>query len=347
MIACLYGRTAEPFVAPVLARLRQAADARGAEIDAVAVEAAVVASREWQSVRRLYVLPFDIPPLAHSGLPTTVPQFVEALFPNAEIVNAPAVHELCWDKLSMTERLFERGVPMPETLISSDADAAREFVSRHGQAILKAPCSCGGHGHAVLFADASGTIAGEMAPGRRYVVEFAAAGVRRSLAHGVLSTPPPFYLQRLVARPDRAGTLKPGQIVRAHVVDRQIAFWTEHYRNRVRRPSDFVITATFGAKQRFLPEVSDAVQTAARRAADALGIRVGVVDVIHAGEDGPFVLDVGTDGYHMMIDRSFTELPEYRQIHDFDGSIAELLLAPAAEPARPPAVRRRRRDSRA
>jgi glutathione synthase/RimK-type ligase-like ATP-grasp enzyme len=342
MIACLYGRSAELFVAPMLARLQRAASERGAQIDAVSVEAAVAADREWQGVRRVYVLPFDIPPSMPAELPTTAPQLIEALFPRAEILNPPIIHELCWDKPSMTERLFERGVSVPESLITSDPDVAREFVDRHGQAILKAARSCGGHGHVVLFADASGTIAGEVAPGRRYAVEFVAAGTGRSLAHGVLSTPPPFYLQRLVARPDRSGALKPGPIVRAYVVDRQIAFWTERYRDRVRRPSDFVITATFGAKQRFLPAVSDAVQTAARRAADALGIRVGVVDVIHAGEDGPFVIDVSTDGYHMMIDRSFTELPEYRDIYDFDGSIAELLLAESAEPERPPPLRRPR-----
>ena len=193
----------------------------------------------------------------------------------------------------------------------------------------------------VLFADDTGTMAGEI-PGRRYAVELVASGVGRSIAHGVLSCPPPFYLQRLVTGVDRAGVLTPAQIVRAYVVDRQVVFWAERYRERLRRPADFIINATFGAKYRFLPEVSDAAQTVARRAAEALGIRVGAVDLIRAGDDGPYVLEGDTDGPHMMIDRSFKLLPEYREIYDIDRYIAELLLAPAVEPLRAPRKRGQR-----
>jgi hypothetical protein len=342
MIVCLYGKSAEPFVGPALADLQQAGAARGGEIGALAVETAVHAEREWLSVRRLYVLPFEVPLQLPPSLPLAGPQLIEALFPRAEIVNALAAHELCWDKLAMARRLLERGVPMPESLISGDPEEARDFVRRHGQAILKEPRSCGGHGHVVLFADDSGAIAGEV-PGRRYAIELLASGVGRSLAHGVLSCPPPFYLQRLVTGVTRAGVLQPPQIMRAYVVDRQVVFWAERYRERLRRPADFIINATFGAKYRFLPEVSDAAQTVARRAAEALGIRVGVVDLVRAGEDGPYVLEGDTDGYHMMIDRSFKLLPAYRDVYDLDRYIADLLLAPAVEPPRAP----RPRSSRA
>jgi glutathione synthase/RimK-type ligase-like ATP-grasp enzyme len=304
--------------------------------------------REWQSVERVYTLPFDVPPQLPAALPTAPPLLLRALFPRAELINAPEAHELSWDKIAMARRLLERGVPMPESLISDDAEEARAFVRRHGQAILKAPRSCGGHGHVVVFADDSGTIGGETV-GRRYAVDFEPAGAGRSLAHGVLACPPPFYLQRLVTDVGRGGALKPAQILRAYLVDGQATFWTERYRERVRRPGDFIISVTFGARYRFLPEVSDAAQTVARRAAEVLGVRVGAVDLIRSGDEGPYVLEVDTDGYHMMIDRSFKRLPEYRDIHDFDRYIAELLIAPRAAAPRkrsPPRTRRPRRDRR-
>jgi hypothetical protein len=329
MIACLYGKTAEPFVTAVVADLQAAASARHREIAAVAIETAVQPDCDWQSVERLYVLPFDVPLHLPESLPPAPALLVRELFPRADLINAPAVHELCWDKLAMARRLLERGVPMPETLITSDPQEARDFVRRHEQAILKETRSCGGHGHVVVFADDSGSIGGET-PGRRYVIDFEDAGLGRSLAHGVLSCPPPFYLQRLVTGVRRSGALEPAQILRAYVVDGQVVFWTERYRARVQRPSDFIINATFGAKYRFLPEVSDAAQTLGRRAAEVLGARIGVVDLVRSGDDGPYVLEVDTDGYHMMIDRSFKQLPEYRHVYDFDRFIADQLLAPAA-----------------
>ena len=335
MIACLYGKTAEPFVTPTVADLQAAANARGGEVAAVPIEMAVRSARTWESVERLYVLPFDVPLRTPASLPLAAPQLIKALFPRADVVNSPAAHELSWDKLAMSRRLLERGVPMPESLITSDPEEAREFVCRHQQAILKEARSCGGHGHVVLFADAAGAIAGEV-PERRYVVEFMASGVGRSLSHGVLSVPPPFYLQRLVTGVGRAGALTLAQIVRAYVIDSRIVFCTERYRSRVQRPADFIINATFGARYRFLPEVSDTAQTVARRAAEVLGVRAGVVDLIRTGDEGPYVLEVDTDGYHMMIDRSFKLLPEYRDVYDFDGYLAELLLAPPAEPPRQP-----------
>lgn len=341
MIVCLYGKTAEPFVAPALADLQGAAAARGGEIAALAIETAVRAEQAWQSVERLYVLPFDVPLHLPDSLPLTATPLIQALFPRAELVNAPAAHELCWDKLVMARRLLERGVPMPESLITNDPEEARDFVRRHAHAILKETRSCGGHGHVVVFADDTGTIAGEI-PGRRYAIDFEASGVGRTLAHGVLTCPPPFYLQRLVTGVGRAGVLSPAQILRAYIVDGQVVFWAERYRERVRRPADFIINATFGAKYRFLRNVSDAAQTVARRAAEVLGVRVGVVDLIRAGDDGPYVLEVDTDGYHMMIDRSFKLLPAYRDLYDLDRYVADLLLAPAVAPPRVARMRQER-----
>lgn len=330
MIAILYGAAAEPWVGATAADIQAAAEARGGEIVRLTLETALRAHREWQSVRRLYVLPFDVPPDLPEDLPFDGAELVRALFPRADVVNPMPVHALCWDKIAAAQRLHERGIAMPETLITMDPDEARAFVLHHQHAILKEPRSAGGHGHVVLFADADGTIAGEV-PGRRYVFEPVLSGVGRQLRHGVLSCPPPFYLQRLIADVGRGNVLRAGQILRAYVVDSQIAFWSERRRDKIRRPADFIVSATFGARYHFVRAVSDAVETLARRTAEALGVRVGAIDVIRAGDQGPFVLEADTDGQHLFVDRSFKQLPDYRDVFDFDALIAELLLAEAGE----------------
>ncbi|MFN8641003.1 MAG: hypothetical protein U0802_04835 [Candidatus Binatia bacterium] len=330
MIALLYGAAAEPWIASIAADVQDAAAAQGGEIVALSLESALRARHEWQSVRRLYVLPFDVPADLPAELPLDAAQLVKELFPRAEVANGMAAHALCWDKLAAARRLLERGVAMPETLITMDPDEARDFVRHHQQAILKEPRACGGHGHVVLLADQGGAIAGEV-PGRRYAVELALSGIGRQLRHGVLTCPPPFYLQRLVTDVGRGGVLRPGQILRAYVVDGQIAFWSERRRDKIRRPADFIISATFGARYHFVRAVSDATATMARRAAEGLGVRIGAIDLIRAGDQGPFVLDADTDGQHLVVDRSFKLLPDYRDVFDLDRMIADLLLAPDEE----------------
>ena len=62
MIACLYGKTAEPYVTPAVADLQARGErARRARSRALTIETAVRAERAWESVERLYVLPFDVP----------------------------------------------------------------------------------------------------------------------------------------------------------------------------------------------------------------------------------------------------------------------------------------------
>jgi len=334
MIAVLYGRTADPWVTPIIRDLQALGDARGREIAALPIETALRALREWQSVERLYVLPFDLPADLPPDLPATTPLLLAEVFPRAEVINPAAAHELCWDKLATARRLLDRGVPMPDTLITDDAVEAGDFVRRHQQAILKEPRACGGHGHVVLLAGDDGALAGEVPGGRRYAIELQPAGAGRSLQHGVLAVPPPFYLQRLVTQVGRGGVLRPAQLLRAYLVDGQIAFWTERTRDKIRRPSDFIISATFGARYGFVRAVSESLEHLVRRTAEALGLRIGVVDVLRAGDDGPFVLEADTDGQHMLIDRGFKQLPEYRDTFDFDRLIADALLAPP-----PPAVR--------
>ncbi|MBX3024649.1 hypothetical protein KF840_07040 [bacterium] len=346
MIAILHGAAAEPWVGPIASDIQAAAEARGGEIVRLTFESALRAPREWQSVRRLYVLPFDVPADVPEDLPLDGTLLIRALFPRAEVVNAMAAHALCWDKIAAAQRLHERGVAMPETLITMDPDEARAFVRHHQHAILKEPRAAGGHGHVVLFADGDGTIGGEV-PGRRYVVEPVRSGIGRQVRHGVLSCPPPFYLQRLVTDVGRGGVLRPGQILRAYVVDGQIAFWSERRRDKIRRPADFIISAAFGARYHFVRAVSDAAETLARRAAEALGVRIGAVDLIRAGDQGPFVLEADTDGQHLLIDRSFKRLPEYRDLFNFDAMIADVLLAEETEmKTRTVGVERRERPPR-
>jgi len=140
MIVCLYGQSAEPFVTPAVADLQRAAAARGGEITALAIEAAVHAPHPRPDVQRLYVLPFDVPPDLPRSLPMAAPQLIEALFPRAELVNAPPTHELCWDKIAMARRLLECGVPMPDSLVSADPEEAIDFVRHHGQATMGTSC---------------------------------------------------------------------------------------------------------------------------------------------------------------------------------------------------------------
>jgi glutathione synthase/RimK-type ligase-like ATP-grasp enzyme len=325
MIACLYGRSAALFVEPVVVDLLRAAARRRVEIVAVTLETALATRQRWRDTEALYVLPFEIPLGLPTELPLTPAALVRELFPRATVANSLAAHERCWDKLATAQRLLERGVPIPTTLSTSDPEEARAFITEHGHALLKEPRSCAGHGHLVVFPDAEGSVVGE-ARGRRYVVELQETGTGRTISHGIFHYPPPFLLQRLVATPGRGGVLRPAQILRAYIVDRQVVFWTERYRNRIRRPSDFIISVALGAKYRFLPAVSEEVRKVAMRAAEALDVSVGVVDLIRSSDEGPAVLEVDTDGPNMMIDRSFKSVPDYRPAFDFDDFIAEALI---------------------
>jgi hypothetical protein len=169
----------------------------------------------------------------------------------------------------------------------------------------------------------------------RYKMELVAHG-RRRLDGDRLTYRAPFYLQRLVADIGPRGVF-PGQVLRAYVIDGQIALWTERYRDRYSRPSDWIINIGLGAKYRFLHDTSEETKKVALRTAEVIGFRIGVVDLIHTGSDGPYVLGVDTDGYHIIIDRQFKHIPEYREFFNLDRYIAEALLI---EPTAPPPRRR-------
>jgi hypothetical protein len=339
MIVCLYGRSAAPFVDPVVAELQHAAARRNRPLEALAIEDLLRDGWPRRDVERVYVLPFEVPAARPAGLPPSTGALMRELFPAAAVINRPEVHDLCWDKLATVRRLLERGVPVPETLITNSPEEARDFVRRRDQAILKEPRSCAGQGHLVLFAGEGGDLGGET-NGRRYVVELAPSPGGRRLDHGVLTVPPPYFLQRLVAGVGRHGVLTPGQILRAYVVDGRDVLWTERYRDRVRRPCDFIVSASLGARYRFLPAVSEEARKLAVRTVEALDVRIGAVDLIHVGGT-IHVLEADTDGEHMIIDRSFKTLPEFRAVHDFDDYVVQALVAkeePILRPPRPPSL---------
>jgi hypothetical protein len=330
MIGCLYGRSFAPFVEPVVHDLCAAAAAAGGEIRPLPIEAVAADASLGADVHRLYVLPFD-PPL-RPGMPETPALLVRALFPRAELVTPFGVQDLCWNKVAMQERLVDRGVPVPDTLIAADPGDVRAFVRQHGFAILKEPAGCAGQGHIVLWID-DGELLGDCGS-HRYRMELAPAGERR-LRGDRCTYPAPFYLQRLVADTGPHG-ITPGQVLRAYVVDSRVIFWTERYRERYERPADWIISVGRGAKHRFLFDVSEEAKKIAVRTAEALGLRIGVVDLIRTGSSGPYVLEADADGYHMMIDRQFKQIPEYRDFFDLDRYIAEALII------EPPDVQARR-----
>jgi glutathione synthase/RimK-type ligase-like ATP-grasp enzyme len=280
-------------------------------------------------VSRLYVLPFD-PPASHAGF--AVPDLIAELFPNARPAVAFGTHELCWNKIATQERLLERGVPIPDTLVTTAAEDVIEFVRNHELAVLKENRSCGGSGHLIVWLEGD-VLVGDSGS-HRYVIELTEGGGTRKLEGERLTYPSPFYLQRLIADIDPHGVTPP-QVLRAYVVDREIVCWTERYRERYARPADWIINHALGARYRFVQHISDETRKIALRAADVVGARICAVDLVRTARGGTYVLEVDTDGVHMFIDRSFKQVPEYRDFFDFDRYIAESLLRDEEPAPRP------------
>jgi hypothetical protein len=320
MIVCLYGRVFAPFVEPVVRDLSAAAAAAGGEIQPLTIETAIADSARRAAVHRLYVLPFDAP--QSTMWPTAPAALVRALFPRVDVATSFVVQDLCWDKVATQERLLDRGVPVPETLMSDEPAEVCEFVRKHGFAIIKERFSCAGQGHVVVWFEGD-QLVGD-GGSHQYRIDLVAAGERRLFGDRFVY-PAPFYVQRLVADVGPRG-ITPGQILRAYIVDNQVVFWSERYRDRYVRPSDWLINVGRGAKYRFVLSVSEEVRKVAVRTAEVIGMRIGVVDLVRTGSQGSYVLEADTDSHHMLIDRQFKEIPEYREFFDLDRYIAEALL---------------------
>jgi glutathione synthase/RimK-type ligase-like ATP-grasp enzyme len=271
-------------------------------------------------VHRLYILPFDVPPSTELGVAPAA--LIRSLFPRVDIATSFAVQDMCWDKIATQERLVDRGVPVPETLTSSEPAEVHDFVRQHGFAIIKERFSCAGQGHIVVWFE-DGQLVGDCGS-HQYRVELATEGDRRLYGDRCVY-PAPFYVQRLVADVGPRG-ITPGQVLRAYIVDNHVVFWSERYRERYLRPADWLINVSSGARYRFVLNVSEEVKKVALRSAEVIGMRIGVVDLIRTGSQGPYVLEVDTDSHHMLIDRQFKGIPDYREFFDLDRYIAEALL---------------------
>lgn len=314
-IACVYDNGAAVFVESTVRDLARHALALGVEVTGVDIGRIKVPR---STVSLVYVLPFDSPPGCDR-----LAELAEA-FPSAAIANSPAAHELTTDRVALGERLLERGIPIPESLVTDSPVEAREFIGECQHAVLRDVRAGRRGGGLVVVMTGDGMVAGEIR-GRRYVVEFGDDVADIRLAHGVLSHPPPYFLQRLVTRVGRHGVLNPAPVQRAFVIDEVIPFWIESYRDRASRPSDYLVAAETGARRRFLQVVSDEAEKLVRRVAKVVGSTTCAVDIVRS-DSGYVVLDVVTDGRNMIIDRSFKQLPEYRGAFDLDRHIAAALV---------------------
>jgi len=337
-IACLYGAPFEPFVGDIIRDLSAGVFAVGGHMFPVTIENACAHPGGLPEVDALYVLPFDSP--GTRAAREDEEALVGRLFPRVPLVTPFAVQNLCWDKVATQERLLKQGVPMPAAIVTDDFAEVKSFVREHRFAILKEPKSCGGAGHLVAWIE-DGRVVGDCGS-HQYRIEPRRGG-RIELDGDRLHYPGPYYLQRLIAHQGRGMPL-PGQVLRAYIVDKEVPFWTERYRENYRRPSDLIINAGLGARYRFLHNVSHEAKMLALRAAEALGMTSGVIDLIRTPGAGPYVLEADVDSRHMVVDRSFKRIPEYRDFFDFDDHVARAVMRGLRQP--PPEIPRAERTAR-
>lgn len=329
-IGCLYGASVEPFVADVLRDLRIGLTAVGGELVPITIESACASQAAARpQVEALYVLPFDLPRGAAAAGEEA--EFVERLFPEARIMTPFAVQDLCRDKIATQERLLKHGVATPAAIVTDDFAEVKSFVREHRFAILKEPQSCAGVGLFVVWID-DGALVGDCGSHQVRIEPRRGGGIE--LDGETLRYPAPWYLQRLIVQHGR-GMPTPGQVLRAYVVDREVRFWTERLRDSCERPSDWIINAARGARYRFLHDVRHEAAKLALRAAEALGIVTGVIDLVRTQGSGPYVTGADVDSRHMLIDRSFKRVPEFRDFFDFDRYLAQSIVRRLREPEAP------------
>lgn len=346
-IACVYGADIQPFVGTAIVDLCRAVEDEGGEMLPISAERAWRERGQGPAFDAIYTFPFDVP--VELGAPADVETFLTQAFGDVPLVVPLALQDLCWDKLATQERLLSQGVPMPDTLMTADFDELRQFVREHRFVVLKHPQSCGGYGHLVLWIE-EGRVVGD-GGSHRYFLE-PSQGASIALDGETLRHPGPYYAQRLVAHFSR-DEITPPQVLRAYIIDKEIPFWTERFRTSYERPSDWIVNISSGAQYRFLHDVGDATRKAAMRTAEVLGLRFGVVDIVRTSAAGVFVIEADVDSHHMIIDRSFKAIPEFRDFFDFDRYVARALVhqeappTPAPRPLRRPAAERKPRQSEA
>ena len=329
-VICLYGAPFEPFIGGIVRDLAAGMAAAGGELVPLTIEEACArGTGALPEAEAIYILPFDAPRAASAA---DDEELVERLFPGLRPLTSFALQDLCWDKVATQERLLKHGVATPAALVTDDFAEVKSFVREHRFAILKQPQSCAGAGHYVVWIE-GGAVVGDCGS-HQVRIEPRRAG-RIELDGETLRYPAPFYLQRLVVQHGR-GMPKPPQVLRAYVVDREVRFWTERVRDSYSRPSDWIVNAARGARYRFLHDVRHEATKLALRAAEALGMTTGVIDLVRTQGAGPYVIEADVDGRHMVIDRSFKRIPEYRDFFDFDRYVAQFAVRRLREPEAPP-----------
>ncbi|GIW45322.1 MAG: hypothetical protein KatS3mg077_2604 [Candidatus Binatia bacterium] len=316
-VATLHSRLLAPWIEPIVHDLAAAARSLGGEIESLELDTLAATFEVREDLERLYVLPCVVP----AG--RNLPELVRMRLPKARPFVPFEVQDLCWDKVATQRRLMARGVATPDTLESDDPEDVVRFVRHHTYAILKERQGCAGSGHWVLWFENGVLMADNGAVAYRLVLD---GEPPARVVGDELRYPPPYYVQRLVGTFTRYG-FEIGQVLRAYVVEEEIPFWSERYREQYRRPGHWILNVARGARYRFVLSVSEETKNAALRAARAVGARVAAVDLVRTSADGPLVLEVNTDGQYMCIDRSFKTLPEYRDYFDLDRYIARALIS--------------------
>jgi hypothetical protein len=315
-VAVVYSRVFAPWVEQIARDLVAHGAPLGGDIEAIVLEQLLSSYQFRDDIECLYVLPCTAP----SG--HRVPELLRSRFPRAHVFVPFEVQDLCWNKIATQKRMLDRGIPTPETILSYDPEDVVNFVKQHTYAILKEPEGCAGTGHWVLWFEGSTLMADN--GWAAYRLCLGGDGPSR-IVGDELHRAPPYYVQRLVGTFQRPG-FAIGQVLRAYVIEGEVPFWGERYREHYRRPGDWILNVTRGARYQFVLAVSEETKTTALRAARAVGARVAAVDLVRTSASGPLVLEVNVDSYHMCIDRSFKDLPEFREYYDFDRYLARALL---------------------
>ncbi len=333
-LGCLYSAALDPFLKDVVRDIGDGVLGEGGEWFPLAIETlSARASSGLPKLDALYVLPFDLPgAVGSAGEAEDVEAYVARMFPGAKVVTPFAVQDLCRDKIATQERLLKHGVATPAALVTGDFREVKSFVREERFAMLKDPISVASSGLFVVWIE-EGELVGDC--GSHQVRIRQGKADRIELDGETLHYPAPFYLQRLIVQHGR-GMPAPGQLLRAYVVDRDVKFWTERFRDSYRRPSDWIISAARGARYRFLHDVRHEAEKLALRAADVLGISAGVIDLVRTQGAGPYVIDVAVDGRHMVVDRGFKRIPEFRGFFDFDRYVGAALVRQLRQPEAPP-----------
>jgi ribosomal protein S6--L-glutamate ligase len=180
----------------------------------------------------------------------------------AVVASAPDRLEVAVDRYRMTVELARAGLPIPDTVVTEDADEAVAAVERFGAAVLKPLFTSKGRGMVRL------------APG---------PDLRATLERHRAGTPGPLYLQRLV---EHGGRDLGVAVLGGRVVG---AYW------RIAEPGAWMTTTAAGGRYAPADPPAAALELAVR-AARHFGLLFTGVDLVETPAGGFTVLEVSAFG---------------------------------------------------